>query len=92
MQYKIRLVNTKDVLEFSTRRFISRFFDTIYKESIKENHEYKNVRLNELGEEARVKKEAAEGHRRLNEVTGRNEQDEILKQVILHIRISSKLS
>lgn len=84
------MIDTKDVLEFSTRRYISRFFDTIYKESIRKKHDYKNMLLNELGEEVRVKKEAAEGHRRLKEVTGRNEQDEILKQVIIQIKFSSK--
>ncbi|VVC32988.1 Hypothetical protein CINCED_3A011773 [Cinara cedri] len=85
---------TKDhILENSTRRYVSRFLDTISKEAIIKHDDEENKRLIKLGELTRVMREAAEGNRRHKEITGRKEQDEILKQVIkIHQDISDLFS
>lgn len=64
-----------------TQRYISRFFDTVSKESVRINEEKKNAILVELAERTRTMREAREGNRRQLEQTIRYEQDEILKQV-----------
>lgn len=67
----------------SARRYISRFFDTISKESTMQYGKDESTMLNELEEVIRMKREAVESNRRQIEITSRCEQDEILKQVII---------
>lgn len=80
---KIKEINGADVLENARKKHISRFFDTLYNESIHINNtENKNNMLIQQGNLSRIACEMAERKQREIEITGRIEQDEILRQVI----------
>lgn len=75
-------ITRDNIIEYSARKYVGRFLDTVSKEAISKYDDDENRRLIKLAELARAMKEAAEGNRRHNEINGRKEQDELLKQVI----------
>ncbi|KAE9544056.1 hypothetical protein AGLY_001745 [Aphis glycines] len=80
---KIKEITCADVLEYSKKKHISRFFDMLFKESIHIKYsENKNKMLIQQGNLSRIANEMVERKRRQIEITGRLEQDEILKQVL----------
>lgn len=72
-------------MEFSARKHISRFMDTLYKETVRIHEEIENKILIQKAEKARIMAEAAESNRRQIVEKGRMEQNEKFKQVILKI-------
>ncbi|KAF0755522.1 Uncharacterized protein FWK35_00022767 [Aphis craccivora] len=80
---KIKEITCADVLEYSRKKYISRFFDMLSNESIHIKYsENKNKMLIQQGNLSRIANEMVERKRRQIEITGRLEQDEILKQVL----------
>lgn len=80
-------ITRDNVIGYSARKYVGRFLDTVSKEAITKYDDDENRCLIKLAELTRAMKEAAEGNRRHNEINGRKEQDEILKQVIIILLI-----
>lgn len=74
-----------ELLELSFRRYISRFFDTISKESIMHFNNNVNKALNDRAEFIRIMMEAVESNKRHSEETTRVENDEFLKHVTIKL-------
>ncbi|KAL4089273.1 hypothetical protein QTP88_024330 [Uroleucon formosanum] len=87
---KFKKITCVDVLENARKKHISRFFDTLYNESILLNDiENKNNMLIQQGNLSRIEFEMAERKQRQIEITARIEQDEILRQVLnIHEQVS----